>query len=145
MSNFDIDLKVQRAKDIPLEKVSVKKQIDLLTAQAWISQSKQLEDKVAKMSVHFGFPSEYTHMILLQTVGGKRAVQSIDIQKILNKVDLQKLVESKDRKITFMKGTGIGFGNLVSTADNVPPKIRGIPIARACGGSLCKGSFELLQ
>ncbi|KAF9610379.1 hypothetical protein IFM89_022134 [Coptis chinensis] len=84
-------------------------------------------------------------MILLQTVGGKQAVQSIDIQKILNKVDLQKLVKSKDRKITFMKGTGIGFGNLVATADNVPPKIRGIPIARACGGSLCKGIFELLQ
>ncbi|XP_074339508.1 uncharacterized protein LOC141677462 isoform X2 [Apium graveolens] len=45
MSNFSIDLKVQEAKDIPLDKILAKQQIDLYTAQAWLSENKALEDK----------------------------------------------------------------------------------------------------
>ncbi|KAJ6795066.1 inter alpha-trypsin inhibitor, heavy chain 4-like [Iris pallida] len=46
--------------------VCAKQQIDLLTTQAWFSGSKQLEDKVVKLSVQTGIPSEYTYMILLE-------------------------------------------------------------------------------
>ncbi|KAF5176287.1 Inter alpha-trypsin inhibitor, heavy chain [Thalictrum thalictroides] len=122
LSNFVIDLKLQRAKDIPLERVYVKQQINLLTAQAWLSQSKQLEDKVAKISIQFGFSSENTRMILLQTEEGKQASQSVDIQEIPNKVDLQELVDSRERKIVFLKGLGIGFGDLDATAKSISPR-----------------------
>ncbi|PIA27616.1 hypothetical protein AQUCO_07600054v1 [Aquilegia coerulea] len=121
LSNFVIDLKLQRAKDIPLEKVCVKQQINLLTAQAWLSQSKHLEVKVAKMSIQFGFSSEYTRMILLQTEEGKQGIQSVDIQEIPNKGDMQKLVDSRSRKVSLLKGLGIGFGDLDATTKNIFP------------------------
>ncbi|XP_020587366.1 uncharacterized protein LOC110029423 [Phalaenopsis equestris] len=67
-SDIVISLKVQHMGNIPLERVFSKQQIDLLTAQAWFAESKQLEEKVAKLSLHCGIPSEYTHMVFLQTV-----------------------------------------------------------------------------
>ncbi|XP_039016895.1 uncharacterized protein LOC120147650 [Hibiscus syriacus] len=36
-SSFIIDLKIEKAKDILLDKVIARQQIDLLTAQAWFS------------------------------------------------------------------------------------------------------------
>ncbi|KAI3814440.1 hypothetical protein L1987_14080 [Smallanthus sonchifolius] len=90
MSNFTIDLKVQRAKEIPLDKVIqldftkkklkgftwpflllkilAKQQIEHYTSQAWFLQDKKLEEKVAKMSMQSGVVSEYTRMVLLETV-----------------------------------------------------------------------------
>ncbi|KAI7991430.1 hypothetical protein LOK49_LG12G02203 [Camellia lanceoleosa] len=50
MSNFVVDLKVQKAKDIPIDKVLAKQEIDLLTDQAWFSENKELEEKIARMS-----------------------------------------------------------------------------------------------
>uniref|UniRef100_M8BCQ5 Uncharacterized protein n=1 Tax=Aegilops tauschii TaxID=37682 RepID=M8BCQ5_AEGTA len=43
MSKISIELKVQHIKDIPLDKVLAKQQMDLLTAKAWLSENKQLE------------------------------------------------------------------------------------------------------
>ncbi|KAJ0075235.1 hypothetical protein Patl1_33716 [Pistacia atlantica] len=67
MTNFAIDLKVQNAKDIQLDRLFARRQIDMLTARAWLSESKELEDNVAKMSIQTGFPSEYTQMLLLKS------------------------------------------------------------------------------
>ncbi|XP_010273855.1 PREDICTED: uncharacterized protein LOC104609280 isoform X3 [Nelumbo nucifera] len=120
MSSFTIDLKVQKSKDIPLDKVSAKNQIDLLTTQAWFSESKPIEEKVAKMSLRIGFPSEYTRMVLLQTEIGKKVTESFGSEEILNKIDLAKLVKSKGYDITLLPSLGMGFGNLAATADNTP-------------------------
>ncbi|KAH9652770.1 VWFA domain-containing protein [Citrus sinensis] len=46
LSNFVVELKLQLAKDIPLDRICAKQQIDLLTAQAWFSEDKRLEEKV---------------------------------------------------------------------------------------------------
>ncbi|KAJ4831681.1 hypothetical protein Tsubulata_042309, partial [Turnera subulata] len=67
MSNFAIELKTQKAKDVQLDRILARRQIDLLTADAWLSESKTLEQKVAKMSIRTGVPSEYTYLVLLQT------------------------------------------------------------------------------
>ncbi|KAI3742137.1 hypothetical protein L1987_59817 [Smallanthus sonchifolius] len=67
MSNFTIDIEVQHVNDIPLEKVLAKKQIESYTTQAWFSKDKELEEKVAKISLETGTVSEYTNMILLKT------------------------------------------------------------------------------
>ncbi|OVA04233.1 von Willebrand factor [Macleaya cordata] len=122
MSNFTINLKVQRAKEIPLDKVVAKKQIDMLTAQAWLSQSKELEEKVVKISIQSSLPSEYTRMVLLQTERGKQAFESVGIQEVLHNLDLQKLVDSKGRKIILLRSLGYGFGNSTATAENKPPR-----------------------
>lgn len=46
MSCFTIELTVQKAKDIPLDKVLARRQIDELTARAWFEDTKALEEKV---------------------------------------------------------------------------------------------------
>ncbi|OVA08327.1 von Willebrand factor [Macleaya cordata] len=121
LSNFEVDLKVQKAKDIPLDRVFAKKHIDVLTAQAWFTQTKQLEEKVAaKVSILTGVPSEYTRMVVLQTDGGTQTSNPIGLPEV-NKMDLQKMVDSKGRKIMLLQSLGIGFGNLMATAENIPP------------------------
>ncbi|KAA8540232.1 hypothetical protein F0562_024205 [Nyssa sinensis] len=76
MSDFMVDVKVQKAKDIPLDRVFAKRQIDTLTTRAWLMESKEQEEKVAKLSLQTGTPSEYTRMILVQTDKGKKASES---------------------------------------------------------------------
>ncbi|XP_020582974.1 von Willebrand factor A domain-containing protein DDB_G0292740-like [Phalaenopsis equestris] len=46
MNDVTVNLKVQNSTDIPIEKVFAKQHIDLLTAQAWFFESKQLEQEV---------------------------------------------------------------------------------------------------
>lgn len=112
MNSTSIDVKVQKAKDISLDKVFGRRWIDLLTAQAWFSESKELEDKVAKISIQTGFSSEYTRMVLLQaekpeTTGVKGA-----------KKESSKKADSKENRMTLLHGLAVGFGNVTATMEN---------------------------
>ncbi|XP_044497452.1 inter alpha-trypsin inhibitor, heavy chain 4-like isoform X2 [Mangifera indica] len=118
MSNFSLDLKVQNAKDIQLDRLLARRQIDMLTAHAWLLESKELEDKVAKISIQTGFPSEFTSMLLLKS--GKEP-EPVLVQEILNKIDLLKKVDSSSQSTIFLGSLGVGFGNLKATAENTPP------------------------
>ncbi|KAF5481678.1 hypothetical protein F2P56_002314 [Juglans regia] len=82
LSNFLVDLKIEIAKDIPLDRVFAKEHIELLTAQAWLSEKKQLEEKIAKMSIQTAIVSEYTFMALLESDPGKIAKESVVIKEI---------------------------------------------------------------
>ncbi|KAL6996240.1 hypothetical protein U1Q18_006374 [Sarracenia purpurea var. burkii] len=82
MSNFIVYLKAQQAKDVLLDKVFARRQIDILTARAWLLESKQIEEKVGKMSIQTGVPSEYSQMILVQTEKGKQASESVSLQEV---------------------------------------------------------------
>ncbi|XP_042485965.1 inter-alpha-trypsin inhibitor heavy chain H3 isoform X2 [Macadamia integrifolia] len=112
MKNFVIDLKVQKPKDIPLDKIVAKQQIDVLTAQAWLLENKAIEEKVAKMSIQTSVPSEYTCLVLLQIDKGKQASKSFGIQ--------QRPLESEGCKVILLRSLGLGFGNLKATAENIP-------------------------
>ncbi|KAG8380177.1 hypothetical protein BUALT_Bualt07G0166400 [Buddleja alternifolia] len=117
LSKLSINAKVQKVKDIPLDKVFARRQINALTAEAWFSGSKQLEEKAAKLSLYTGLPSEYTSMILTETDKSKLPSKSKPVQE-----DLQKTVDIKEQKIIFLRSLGIGFGNLEATAENRPPE-----------------------
>ncbi|KAG8376239.1 hypothetical protein BUALT_Bualt09G0042400 [Buddleja alternifolia] len=121
MSSFSLDLKVHEAKEIPIGKILAKQQIELLTAQAWYSENKELEDKVAKMSVQYGIVSEYTNMVLLEIERGKTSADSITAHKVPSKVDPHNKEDSKPQKMLNCIGHGIGFGNLSATVENIPP------------------------
>ncbi|KAJ4954091.1 hypothetical protein NE237_030923 [Protea cynaroides] len=121
MNNFVIDLKVQKTKDIPLDKFASKQQIDVLTAQAWLLENKAIEEKVKKISIQTSVPSEYTSLVLLQIDKGMQASKSFGIQEDSNKIDLQSRLESKGCKFIFLRSLGVGFGNLNATAENIPP------------------------
>ncbi|KAK6941273.1 von Willebrand factor, type A [Dillenia turbinata] len=141
MSNFCLNLKAQKTKDIPLDKISAKQQIEILTAQAWFSEDKELEAKVAKMSIQTGFVSEYTCMALLES--DKTAEQ----KGVSPKTDPKKGVDSKGPKRIVLRNLGLGFGNVTATIDNVSPcaeETKGpeaaeifVKAASNCCGKLC--------
>ncbi|XVE88610.1 hypothetical protein DITRI_Ditri19aG0083100 [Diplodiscus trichospermus] len=121
MSAFATDLKVQNAKDVPLDRILAKRQIDILTCQAWLSESKELEEKVAKISMQTCFPSEYTCLILQQTDSGKRVPEPILVREIFNKINRPIKGCLNSQKIVVLGSLGAGFGNLTATAKNIPP------------------------
>ncbi|KAJ6701162.1 INTER ALPHA-TRYPSIN INHIBITOR HEAVY CHAIN-LIKE PROTEIN [Salix koriyanagi] len=119
MRKFTIDIKAPEAKDLPSDRVVARRQIDLLTASAWLSGSKELEQKVAKMSIQAGVPSEYTLMVLHRTLSEEKASETILIQDVLSKITPLK---KKNMQTTIMLGNlGVGFGSWRATAENIPP------------------------
>ncbi|CAI0448138.1 unnamed protein product [Linum tenue] len=123
LSKFVVDIKTHNTNDIPLEKVCGKQQIDILTAQAWFSISKQMEEKVSKISVQTGIVSEYTRMSLLETA---RAVcQPTESpaagRKGSKKGNSQQKGEKESERRVILPSLGIGFGSLAATAENIAP------------------------
>ncbi|XP_021901963.1 inter-alpha-trypsin inhibitor heavy chain H3 isoform X2 [Carica papaya] len=121
LTNCIVDLKIQSAKDIPIDRVLAKQKIDLLTAQAWFSDDKQLQEKVAKISIQTGFPSEYTTMALLEEVKVRKATEPAGAKRMSNKSDPEKVVELKNLRKILLYSLGIGFGDITATTENIPP------------------------
>ncbi|PON43600.1 Nucleoside diphosphate kinase [Parasponia andersonii] len=120
LSNFTVDLKVQKAKDMPLNRMLARRQIDMLTSQAWLTESKEIEEKVAKMSKQTGVPSEYTLMLLVQPDKGKKAPDSVPTQEVNNKLK-QKAADANKEQMLFLGRLGMGFGDVAATAANKLP------------------------
>ncbi|GFP91687.1 von willebrand factor a domain-containing protein ddb_g0292028 [Phtheirospermum japonicum] len=115
LSNFGINVKVRNAKDIPLDRVFARRQVNALTANAWFSGSKQLEEKAMRLSLLTGVPSEYTSMILVETEKSKLSSKSKTVP--MKTADVRGQNNSM-----FLRSLGIGFGNIESTAENRPPE-----------------------
>ncbi|CAA0818694.1 inter-alpha-trypsin inhibitor heavy chain-related [Striga hermonthica] len=149
MSKFTIDLKVEEAKEIPIGKIVAKQQIELLTAEAWFSESAELSEKIAKMSIQHAIVSEYTNMVLLETQRGKTSADSNVTKKVRvsSKVNAHKMEDPKPQRVLILRNLGLGFGNLTATHENIPPGLgdvkqldAGEVFARAasnCCGRLC--------
>eukprot|EP00268_Persea_americana_P016698 TRINITY_DN17925_c0_g1_i4.p1 TRINITY_DN17925_c0_g1~~TRINITY_DN17925_c0_g1_i4.p1 ORF type:complete len:720 (+),score=86.74 TRINITY_DN17925_c0_g1_i4:439-2598(+) len=120
-TNAVIDMKVQKSKDIPLDKVFAKRQIDVLTSQAWFLESKQLEEKVMKLSVQTGFISEYTRMVLSLTDKQKYTMESAGTHKAKWTSTWKNEGSTENRRILLNASTAIGFGNVTATMENAPP------------------------
>ncbi|KAL9235503.1 hypothetical protein vseg_010256 [Gypsophila vaccaria] len=123
MSSFTTNLNIQKAKDIPIEKVYAQTHIDLLTAIAWFTGSKDVEKQVAEISVQTGFPSEYTRMILVKAQDNGQGPDFITIlgKEAHDKSSLQKMV--MHRELFPLQSLGVGFGDLKKTAGNFPPGV----------------------
>ncbi|CAH9055497.1 unnamed protein product [Cuscuta epithymum] len=120
MSNLSVNLKSQETKDMPIDKVLAQQQIMMLTAQAWFTSTKELEEKIAKMSMQHSVVSEYTCMALVRTekINGtpdpsKTKKGSSDKQKMADPISSQKRA--------MLHNLGLGFGNHTATAENIPP------------------------
>ncbi|CAN4096507.1 unnamed protein product [Withania somnifera] len=143
MSKFSVELKGFKSKAIPLDKVTVKQQIDILTAQGWRTENKDLKQKLAKMSIQNAVLSEYTRMALVETEK-VRVAKPTTKRKVHS--DNEKIEESLVQKTILLQYLGFGFGNLTATIENIPPGAIAIEeeaaelIAKAtcnCCGKLC--------
>nr|XP_043626176.1 von Willebrand factor A domain-containing protein DDB_G0292028-like [Erigeron canadensis] len=122
-SSYVIDIKVRKRCDINLEMICAKREVDLLTARAWLDQNIHLEEKVAKMSLQRGIPSEYTCMIVAHNDKIKSFVKSF--------LGDEKSSKSMNQKAIYMRQISVGFGNLKATATNLPPGIENEKLTRA--------------
>lgn len=52
---------------IPVNKVFLKQRLDLLTASAWLKESRELEEEIIDLSCRESMPSAYTAMVAFQT------------------------------------------------------------------------------
>ncbi|KAJ1439938.1 von Willebrand factor, type A [Sesbania bispinosa] len=120
-SSFVIDVTIQKAKDIPVQRVSARDQIEYLTAQAWLSKDKQLEQKIAKLSLQTGFSSEYTRMTILENDQLKKVKESDGTKEVSKKSPRRKGANVQSQRMFLLPHLGIGFGNLTATAENTPP------------------------
>lgn len=121
LSNFSLDLKAIQTKDIPLDKVLARQQIELLIAQAWLTENKDLEQKIAQTSIQNSVISEYTRMILIETDKGKVITESTSKRKVSTAP--KKIEEAKLQKKTLLQNLGAGFGNYSATIENISPGI----------------------
>ncbi|EOY30229.1 Inter-alpha-trypsin inhibitor heavy chain-related isoform 1 [Theobroma cacao] len=121
LSSNVTDLKIERAKDILLDRVLARQQIDLLTAQAWLSENKQLEEKVAKLSIQTCNISEYTRMVLLEKNKIYQASESSGSLKVPYKGDPHEIGDSGAPKKMLLQSLTVGFGDLIATAENIRP------------------------
>ncbi|KAI3727366.1 hypothetical protein L1987_67180 [Smallanthus sonchifolius] len=133
-----VDVKVRKAKGIPLDRVSARREIDTLTAHAWLDQNTQLEEKIANMSLQMGVPCEYTRMILVQSDKIKPALDSVLPEEKRSKLE--------NHKIIYLRSISVGFGNLKATIDNLPPGIEDVKLNEPAGmmmqaASSCWGMF----
>ncbi|GMI97852.1 hypothetical protein like AT1G19110 [Hibiscus trionum] len=122
-SSFTVDLKIEKAKDIPLDKVIARQQIDLLTAQAWFSENKQLEEQIANLSIRTCNTSEYSRMVLLEKskIENDKDADVAKARKESKKGDARKLLESAGPEKILLHILTVGFGNLIATAENIRP------------------------
>lgn len=120
-SNFALDVKIQKDKDIPVQRLYARDQIDYLTAQAWLSENKQLEQKVAKLSLQTGFLSEFTSMTILEKDLMKKVNDSNGTKEAPKKIYSRKRTSVQGQRMILLPNLGIGFGDLTATAENTPP------------------------
>ncbi|XP_051113803.1 uncharacterized protein LOC127239611 isoform X2 [Andrographis paniculata] len=124
-SNISMELKVQEAEEevVPISKMLAKQEVEILTAEAWYSDSQELKKKIADICVRNNLVSEYTDMILLETVRRKTKADKTTAPnkpKVSSKVaDSHGVEEPKPQKILVLRNIGIGFGNLRATAENL--------------------------
>lgn len=140
-SPFVLNAKVRNAKELPLERVLAKRHIDTLTATAWLSGSKQLEEKIMKMSLHTGVPSEYTNIVLVQSNNVK------EVYKPDVKEEDQEIVDTSGKKIIFLRSIGLRFGDLKATLDNLhmktaEPKLQEPSETIAAAASCCNKMMD---
>jgi len=81
---------------IPVNKVFLKQRLDLLTARAWLEESKEIEAEVVRISVEESMPSAYTSMVAYE-VSDKRRKEIEEEQANRDKKQTDKKQEQKTK------------------------------------------------
>ena len=81
---------INENNNIPIDKIFVKEQIDLLTAQAWFTKDTNIQNKIVDVSVNNGVPSHYTNMVAFETTKKKLEREQESMNKSIDNNDESK-------------------------------------------------------
>eukprot|EP00486_Rosalina_sp_Unknown_P002218 CAMPEP_0201575932 /NCGR_PEP_ID=MMETSP0190_2-20130828/21376_1 /ASSEMBLY_ACC=CAM_ASM_000263 /TAXON_ID=37353 /ORGANISM="Rosalina sp." /LENGTH=670 /DNA_ID=CAMNT_0048006147 /DNA_START=227 /DNA_END=2239 /DNA_ORIENTATION=+ len=136
-----IQCKVERRNDLPVEKIFIKQQIDLMTADAWLKKSKKLENKVIDVSVHSNMPSMFTDVVMFETTQLLFEEEEKKLDQLINDNDdpdantrhrrdrLMAKVKNNKKTVAALAVGGtaaivavgvMSFGDVQATMDNIP-------------------------
>ncbi|KAK4349806.1 hypothetical protein RND71_029119 [Anisodus tanguticus] len=107
------DLRIEALENLDSFEIFATRQIETITANAWFSGSKQVEEMVVKLSLQTGVPSEYTNLVLVENKKEKQTSK-------LEPVDEKASDHVNIKKVIYLRALGVGFGNLNATMDNLP-------------------------
>jgi hypothetical protein len=72
-SKFELSVKSVHTNVIPVDRIFLKQRIDLLTAKAWLEDSKEIEAQIVQLSKENNVPSAYTTMVAYETTKDKKS------------------------------------------------------------------------
>eukprot|EP01084_Bolivina_argentea_P250608 419975_1 len=144
-----ITTKVETRNELPVEKIFIKQQIDLMTADAWLRKSKKLEQKVIDVSIHANMPSMFTSTVMFETTQSLFEQEEKKLDDLINEdqqqqdqLDPDLNIQNRHRRQKIMAkiknnkktvaalaigGTAaivavgvMSFGDVQATLDNIP-------------------------
>ncbi len=65
---------------IPVDRIFLKQRLDLLTAKAWLDQSKHIEAEIVSLSKENNVPSAYTTMVAFESTKDKLQKESNQLE-----------------------------------------------------------------
>jgi hypothetical protein len=144
-SKFELPVKTVHTNVIPVDRIFLKQRIDLLTAKAWLEDSKEIEAQIVQLSKENNVPSAYTTMVAYETTKdkkdkeeGENGEEDSKHNSIMDEKEnlIDRPVIPKKKKTKGMNAKKIGaiavggavlvgaaafsFGDLAGTMDNLP-------------------------
>jgi len=160
-----IEVKTRTSEVIPVKKVFIKQQLDLLTARSWLDrEDKQLERKVVDLSCEESMPSAYTMMVAYETTEEAKAQASVD-DPLLGAKKQPQWWKNKKVVAGLVVGNAVLIGAAAFSFGDLGASIANVPIIGAladgglgnlvdccgacgscdCGGCDCSGCGDCLS
>jgi hypothetical protein len=128
------------AMTIPLDKVFIKQRIDLLTAQAWLSQENVLVDEVIQLSLKHNVPCAHTKLCAFE-ISEKNEAAMKDAKKGGNAVSYAKYAVGGAAGVMVIGAlAGADFGDVGASLANASGAVAGLGQVL---GSIDLGSFDV--
>ena len=133
-----IDLQ-NNAMTIPLDKVFVKQRIDLMTARAWLTEERYLENQVIDLSLKHGVPCAHTKLCAFE-ISLKNETAMKNQKASGGAVSVAKYAVGGAAGVMVIGAMAGGFGDVGASLSNAGGMIAG---AGSIIGSIDIGSFDV--
>lgn len=111
------DIAVTSAANIPLDKVFIKQRLDLLTAQAWLTNDPAMTQQVVNLSVATGVPCAHTAMVGFNVKRDK--LQTVQQQRRQGNLKVAAMAVGGVAGIAVIGAVALSFGDIGSTLGNL--------------------------
>eukprot|EP00160_Parvularia_atlantis_P015623 Unigene4553_Nuclearia_a/m.13904 Unigene4553_Nuclearia_a/g.13904 ORF Unigene4553_Nuclearia_a/g.13904 Unigene4553_Nuclearia_a/m.13904 type:complete len:658 (+) Unigene4553_Nuclearia_a:34-2007(+) len=109
---WEREVPVAPAGSIPLNKIFVRQRLDILTAQAWLTNSSRIKEQAVELSIKESMPCAHTVMVAYEAKPG----QSVDLARVRRR--RYQFLTNVAASVIVIGVTGIVFGSIAATMGN---------------------------